>query len=250
MTNGVVQIIFNIIGGAFLALLGWLYSKLKKNYFKKSFREIFGSDEGNDFAITYGKMLLLPCFDEQGEKREWPYYNKFKGAAFNVSSVVSFSHTKAIYYLSELFGRVIKSSPRLVSDEDIEEKLDISFCSIGGLDNLKTMDVLRSKENVFYDFDATGKNIAIASKKDSNKKFEKDSVNDFGFIIKVIPKNFPNRVWIAVAGLGEWGTTGAMWFLTNNWQKIPKSRSFGIIIKVRDGQDESAEALETLTNDL
>jgi len=29
-------------------------------------------------------------------------------------------------------------------------------------------------------------------------------------------------VWIAVAGLGEWGTSGAAWFLSKNWKKIKK----------------------------
>jgi hypothetical protein len=37
--------------------------------------------------------------------------------------------------------------------------------------------------------------------------------------LKIIPKSFPNRVWIAVAGLGEWGTSGAAWFLSKNWKK-------------------------------
>lgn len=246
MNNSIEQIIFNVIGGALVALLGLTYSKLKEKYFKYSFKKIFGKDEGSGFAITYGNMILLPCFDEQGKKIEWPYRKKFSKDTFNVSSVVSLSHTKSIYYLSELFGRVIKSSPRLVSDEEIEEKLDISFCSIGGLNNLKTKDLLRSSENIFYDFDVTGPEPMITSKQDLARKFKVDGIHDFGFIIKVIPKNFPNRVWIAVAGLGEWGTTGAMWFLAKNWKRMPKNKSFGMIIKVRGGQDESAEVVEVL----
>lgn len=246
MNNSIEQIIFNVIGGALVALLGWGYSKLKEKYLKYSFKQVFGKDEGNKFVITYGRMVLLPCFNEQGNRREWPYRNKSSDNAFNVSSVVSFAHTKSIYYLSELFGRIVKSSPRLISDEEIEEKLDISFCSIGGLNNLKTQDLLRSSENIFYDFDRTGSQVKIFSKQDSAKKFEVDGIHDFGFIIKVIPKNFPNRVWIAVAGLGEWGTTGAIWYLTKNWQRMPKNKSFGMIVKVRGGQDESAEVIETL----
>ena len=53
-----------------------------------------------------------------------------------------------------------------------------------------------------------------------------------------------NRTWIAVAGLGEWGTSGAAWFLARNWkevEKIYKQKPFGLIIKVRAGKDESAQ---------
>lgn len=246
MSNGIEQITFNVIGGAFVALLGWGYSKFKEKYINYTFKQIFGKDAGNNLAITYGKMALLPCFDEHGKQRKMPYRNKSPNIVFNVSSVVSFSHTKSIYYLSELFGRIVKTSPRLVSDEEIEEKLDISFCSIGGLNNLKTRDLLRSDENTFYDFGETESGMAIISKRDPTSMFGNDVAHDFGFIIKVTPKNFPNRVWIAVAGLGEWGTTGAMWFLVKNWKKMPKGRSFGMVVKVRGGQDESAEVMETL----
>lgn len=246
MDENLKQIIFNVIGGALVALLGWIFTKLRRKYYKYSFKQVFGKDSEDDFILTYGRMKLLTPYNEKGEIRKWPYYNKSPNAAFNVSSVISFAGAKSTYYLSELFGRIVNNSPRLLSDEEIEEKLDISFCSIGGLNNLKTKDLLQSKENIFYDFDGTGPEVVIISKTDKTKKFSIDGVYDFAFIIKVIPKNFPNRVWITVAGLGERGTTGAAWFLMKNWQKMPKNKSFGMIIKVRNEQDESAESIETI----
>ncbi|MDO8523483.1 MAG: hypothetical protein Q7S12_04385 [bacterium] len=246
MDENLKQIIFNVVGGALVALLGWIFAKLRQKYYKHSFKQIFGKDSEDNFILTYGRMKLLTPYDEKGEIRKWPYYNKSPDASFNVSSVVSLAGAKSIHYLSELFGRIVNSPPRLLSDEEIEERLDISFCSIGGLNNLKTKDLLRSKENIFYDFDRTGPEVAIISKTDKTKRFSIDRIYDFAFIIKVIPKNFPNRVWIAVAGLGEWGTTGATWFLMKHWQKMPKNKSFGMIIKVRGGQDESAERIETI----
>lgn len=248
MDENIRQIIFNVIGGALVALLGWIYTKLKRKYYKYSFKRIFGKNSEDNFIVTYGKMRLLPPYDDKGQLRKWPYYHKTPGHAFNVSSIVSHTATKSINYLSETFGSVFNNAPKLCSDEEIEEKLDISFCAVGGLNNLKTTDLLQSKENVFYEFDATGPELAIASKKDKTKKFSIDGAYDFAFIIKIIPKNFPNRVWIAVAGLGESGTTGAAWFLAKNWKKMPKNKSFGMIIKVRVGQDESAEIVETVTD--
>lgn len=245
MNNVLLQILFNIIGGAAVLILERVYFEIKKIYYKRGFKEVFGKDSLENFIITYGQMRLLPCYDEKGAVRKWPYYHK-SGSGFRVSSVVSFTGTKSIQYLSETFGKVTKVTPKLSSDEEIEEKLDISFCSIGGLNNLKTKDVLQSEENTFYYFDPSGPEVVISTK-ENDKKFSIDGTYDYGFIIKIVPKNFPNRVWIAVAGLGEWGTTGAVWFLSKNWGKMPKNKSFGMIIKVRAGQDESAEMVYLLS---
>ncbi|MBZ9572262.1 hypothetical protein KJA15_02955 [Patescibacteria group bacterium] len=245
MNDHLEQIIYNIIGGAAVLVFGWIYSEIKKRYYKCSFKGVFGKDSIDNFILTYGQMRLLPCYDEKGDIRKWPYYHK-SGSGFRVSSVVSFAETRSVKYLSETFGKIVHISPKLISDEEIEDKLDISFCSIGGLNNLKTKDVLQNEENVFYDFDASGPEMAIITKKNEEKKFSIDGTYDYAFIIKIIPKNFPNRVWIAVAGLGEWGTSGAAWFLAKNWIKMPKNKSFGMIIKVKGGQDESAEMVDRL----
>lgn len=244
MNENLEQILFNIIGGAAVLILDRIYFEIKKRYYKCNFKSVFGKDSIENFILTYGQMRLLPCHDEKGDIRKWPYYHK-SGSGFRVSSIVSFTETKSIKYLSETFGKVVNATPRLFSDEEIEEKLDISFCSIGGLNNLKTKDILQSEENVFYYFDPSGPEVVIATKRDG-KKFSVDGIYDYAFIIKIIPKNFPNRVWIAVAGLGEWGTSGAAWFLSKNWRKMPKNKSFGMIIKVKGGQDESAEIVHKI----
>ena len=245
MSQYIIQIIGNIIGGALVALLTWLFLRLIKRYYKWNFKRVFGRDSTDNFFITYGQMRLYPSYDEKGNIREWPYYNK-SGHSFRVSSVVSFPGTRAVKYLSETFGKVVNISPKLISDEEIEEKLDISFCSIGGLNNLKTKDVLRSEENVFYDFGRSGSEPVIINKKNEEKKFSVDGTYDYAFIIRIMPKNFPNRVWIAVAGLGEWGTSGAAWFLSKKWNKMPKNKSFGVIVRVRYKQDESAEVVHKI----
>src|SRR3989338_9720280 len=147
MNENLKQIIFNIVGGAAVLLLSWLYSLIKIFYYKHAFKGVFGKDSINNFILTYGRMRLYTPYDEKGEIRMWPYYNKSVGSSFNVSSVVSFSETKSVKYLSETFSKNVNFAPKLISDEEMAEKLDISFCSIGGLNNLKTKDVLESEEN-------------------------------------------------------------------------------------------------------
>ncbi|MFZ3244749.1 MAG: hypothetical protein WA185_06710, partial [Candidatus Acidiferrales bacterium] len=43
---------------------------------------------------------------------------------------------------------------------------------------------------------------------------------DHGLILKIHPAQFPDRVWITCAGMGERGTSGSAWFLANKWQEI------------------------------
>jgi len=237
-----IQVICNVIGGIIVAIFTILCIKLSKKYYKYNFKRIFGKDSNENFHIVYGNMnILSPIFDSNGEIIKFPYYKPGKEShLFRGSSVVSLAEMRSAKYLSESFGKFINFAPKLISDFEIREKLDISFCSLGGHNNFKTEDVLNSSENRFFYFDKVN---WICVKEDEKKRFCIKDNYDYGFIIKIIPKNFLNRVWIAVAGIGEWGTSGAVWFLSKKWNKMPKNKSFGMIIKVRNGQDESAEMI-------
>jgi len=243
MTPG-EQILLNIVGGisASLIFFGFfeLIKKLKIQLQKRNFKSVFGNDSTNDFSIVYGKMVLLPCFDKEGKPVEWPYAKPDINSRFRFSSPVSFTSTKSAKYISESFVKNGDYAPKLVSDEDIKDRLDISYCALGGLNNYKTIDILESEENSFYEF----RDGAIIDKDDQNKKYVIDDSYDYALIIKVMPKLFPDRVWIAVAGLGEWGTSGASWFISKKWKEIKKiagNKDFGLIIRVKGGKDESGE---------
>ena len=187
-------------------------------------------------------MVLKQLFDEKGEPVKWPYTKLGMGGSFAFSVPVSFTATKSAKYLAEAFSKDIKASSKLISDDEIRERLDISYCSLGGLNNHKTKDILESEENIFFDF--AGDPLGIITKKEPEENYTIDRIHDYAFIIKVVPKSFPDRTWIAVAGLGEWGTSGAAWFLARKWRKIKKiaeNKEFGLIIKVRGGKDESAQ---------
>lgn len=144
------QILYNIVGGALVALLTLLFLGLSRKYHKWTFKGVFGRDSVDSFFIVYGLMRRRPSFTEKGEPMRWPYYKAGTDKAFNVSSIVSFAETKSAKYLSEAFGEVVGAAPKLISDYEIKEKLDISFCSIGGFNNSKTVDILRCDENTLF----------------------------------------------------------------------------------------------------
>ena len=67
---------------------------------------------------------------------------------------------------------------------------------------------------------------------------------DFGLIIGIHPAGHPGKKWIACAGLGEYGTSGAAYFLANYWKdiadKVMDTGHFACIVRVPDGDDSGA----------
>src|SRR4030043_1481377 len=231
-----MQIVFNIIGGIIVAVLTAIYLELRRRHYKYNFKGVFGQDSDKEFFMIHGSLRHKDCFDKDGKPMEWPYEKPGAEGSFKSTSVISLSGARAAKYLSGVFGKILRSSPEFISDNEKREKLEISFCSFGGHNNFKTIDILKSDENKFFDLHAD----KIVSKQD-NKEFRMYDNYDCGIILKLIPKNFSKKVWIAAAGLGEWGTSGAAWYLSRNWKKLPKNRPFGLITRTKIGQDESTE---------
>jgi hypothetical protein len=242
MNKYIHDLLMNIFGGFLVAVIDRLIIYFQKYFKGLGFKKIFGG-EINDYYIVYGKMILNPIYSS---KDPFPYLKPKSSAIFNMTNPVSFSETRASKYLSISFFNNLKSSPKLISDDELSEKLDVSYCSLGGYNNSKTIEILNGEENKFYTFQLD----KITSKIVKNKNYIIDSEYDYAVIIKIRNKHFPNRVQICVAGLGEWGTSGASWFLANKWKELKKrakGKSFGAIIRVRFHIDESAELVDILT---
>jgi hypothetical protein len=131
---------------------------------------------------------------------------------------------------------------RVIADESIRERVDIDFISLGYANNLKTVDLASNNANVFVEFDY-GAN-AFISRTSRRPIFRPAPGFDYGVIVRVHPVEFPDRTWICCAGYGEWGTSGAAWFLGNKWRQLASRLGnddpFVALIQVRSEQDESA----------
>jgi len=238
----------NLLGGVLVILLDRLYLYLRTKLKSFQYKKIFGKDINDDFYIVYGRMLLKTPYNNTGQVEQWPYA-KSNGASFRMSEPVSFTETKSAKYISDSIAKNTKSASTIISDEEIKNKLDISYCSLGGYNNHKTIDVLKAVNNFYVDIDISN-NAQVVSKVNKSIAYSIDKAHDYAVIIKLKNKNFPNRTQICVAGLGESGTSGASWFLANKWKvllKKAKRDDFGCIIKVEFGKDESAEIVEIVT---
>jgi hypothetical protein len=94
--------------------------------------------------------------------------------------------------------------------------------------------------NTFLEFVHQQNNVYISAKQ-TNKRFSITN-KDYGLILKIPNLRFPNHFFFVCAGLGEWGTSGASWYLASKWKDLQKEfgKAFGVVVEVDVGSDESA----------
>jgi hypothetical protein len=236
---GLQSLIFNIIGGIIVALL-----TLAAQYFWKKrryhlFKRLFGKDLEENFYIIY------PAYESpQGVSypKPPPRVPRPGYTTVNLTTINSTAASRTMSHIAYAIGKNSASHPHIKSDLETDEKMDISFISVGGLNNYKSLDVLESQDNSFLTFGGTP--MTILSARSSNTMIHPESGFDYGIIIKINPSHNPSRTWLCCAGIAEWGTSGAAWWLSRYWKKISKKakdRPFAIITRTRNGSDDSTE---------
>jgi hypothetical protein len=67
-------------------------------------------------------------------------------------------------------------------------------------------------------------------------------MRDYGIVLKIPNLRFPGQFFFVCAGLGEWGTSGASWYLATKWRDLQSEfgDAFGVVVEVEIGSDESA----------
>lgn len=246
MFPDIKSIILSVIAGLIVSFLTWaairLYDRL--NSFK--FKKLFGKTSIRLIKLVYGRMVLQPCYDQNRNLRTHPFTKPGSTMGYRVSSILSDTEAISMKYLSDSFSKNTKESPELTSDDYLADKINISYISLGGLNNRKSIDVLDSEENIFYKFASndSGHIDRIVSVNDKTESYRITRTTDFGLIIKINPRQFPSQVHFCIAGIDEAGTRGAAYYLSTKWIEIlkkTKGREFGAIISVNNGSDESAE---------
>jgi hypothetical protein len=246
--NNSYQIILSVIGGLITVALIKISQFLCRKYQYRKFKMIFGSDiiYSRNFHLIYAQLVLPVVYNEKNEIVRYPYVKPSQpGIRLSISMPVSGCELRAAKYLSDAIGRQAVSPPILSSDHELKDHLNISFISFGGpFSNYKTNDANLNEGNDLVKFDQT--NQQFVSVKSKRNLFNHEQGFDYGLILKIHPKQFPKRTWIICAGIGEWGTSSAAWYLAKNWKMIyafAKNRPFAYIIKVKNEQDESAELI-------
>jgi hypothetical protein len=233
--------------GTGLATRGvWEISKAAlKKVLSWRYRRVFGEDafEGN-MHLVYALLNPPKAVNTAGEPVKHIFSKPGNGGGlFSISEAVSVCEVRAVTYLAESVASNTRSWVALRSAKELGSRLDLSYISLGLMSNDKTVGLLRNDGNLFVAFKddrivskLSGRTI-IAPAPESQKI-------DYGMILKIHPTSARERNWICCGGYGEWGTSGAAWYLARRWRDICKkfgNRPFIVFVQVEDGRDESAD---------
>jgi hypothetical protein len=147
----------------------------------------------------------------------------------------------AAYLIDELSG-IGNGNVRVISDGEAAAFWEGTFINLGSsATNIKTNDIKKLPENPWLLEDINGK---LEFK--NGQTVEIDNNGDKGIILKIRNPYFKDYSLFVCAGLGEWGTSGAAWYLAKNWWWISvrfKKEPFLIVINVTLKSDESAREI-------
>jgi hypothetical protein len=250
LENTIIQGIIGSLIASFMTIgIIESYKYYKLYLYRKRFSNIFGTYDKDKLNLVIPVLEIRSDVIQLMQTSTLPGsqfpLEKYGGAHFKSSKLLPYADTISLKYVLDIIATTLGSKSIIMTDEDLQNKLDISLISFGGSSNYCKY-VLNQEDNNFYIFNGN----TIVRKKDPVKSFQSDSTYDYGFIIKYRPINFPNKTWIIIAGLGEYGTRGAGWFLSKYWRQLSESfkdAPFGILIRVKQGIDDSAKEVDRIS---
>mgnify|MGYP001485553012 CR=1 FL=1 len=256
-SSDVKSLILNVVGGALVALFAWSYGWLSRRCRQWAIKQLMGYDFDKDgtYHIVYGSFILPPVHDQRGQVITHPFIKtplppssprRPAAAGFSIDNLVSSGEVRSVAYLAEFFGKTRSCAPTITPDNDIISRVDVSFISLGGpSSNFKTEDALAHPANNLVTMSNMG--FVHPASQQPVVSITPNAQYDYGMILRICPTQHPKRTWVVCAGLGEWGTSGASWFLANKWSQFfwyilwRRQKNYAALVRVRRGQDESAE---------
>jgi hypothetical protein len=171
-------------------------------------------------------------------------------ALIGEDQVLGVNVVRVIAYVSALFSqyRAGGRSIQFQTDEAVASRWDGTFLCFGSSDsNIKTFDIELLRQQTFYNFEfGPGGYRQIRA---GNRVFTIQTKKDYGVLLRLRNPHHSEHWLFVCAGLGEWGTSGSTYYLTDKWSQLYKQHrtsSFVKIIEVDIGSDESAREVFSL----
>ena len=251
--DAILALLISLVAALLVYLIGRNWDRLRNFKEKRLFRKLFGADSREAFFIVLDiyrdtRLLLPPEQSSLGISHTWDpkdidkrFYKIFSDhhtiipGAFE--DLLGFCSARASGYLSEAFGKFITGGAKTTSDEKVKDRWAGTFISIGSsYSNIFSDRVKKLPQNAWLKDDRGTFTLA------NGEIIEIEGNLDKGVILRIRNSRFPNYTFVVCAGLGEWGTSGAAWYLAHNWIRVAKKfgkRDFAIFA-VEGQSDESA----------
>lgn len=242
----ILSLSIEIIGALLIFLLGILFGRVPNSIKKYKLKRFFGPAIFDDnFQIVYG------VFQKSRELKELLFEKVYHNDQIYKPSadykLVPDGTIRSYAYIINELAKYRKRPVGICSDGIAYENLDKSFLTIGGpLVNELTDIVIKEESNIFFKFEnieSKDVSINVIAEYKKGLSFVRSPGKNYGIILKVRNTRFKEHHFFVCAGIGIWGTSGAVWYLSNNWKKLYKefkTKDFGIVLEVNIRSDTSA----------
>jgi hypothetical protein len=253
-----IGLAINFVAGIFIFLLGFFWPIIPKSIQAYRLKKFFSSSILSDrFAIVYG-TLQDPCprVDSAGET-VMRFMKRFRnGEVIRVAgpheNIVGDCEIRASGYLVQNIGKIREKTIKIISDNEAYEDLNFTLISLGSpASNQITGFVMREPTNQFYNFRQENQEVFIEAIPDARRY--RPERKDLAIIMRIRNERFPNHYFCVCAGLGEWGTSGATYYLATHWDQLYKefkTDNFAILVEVDVGSDTSAYRIAALRHSI
>ncbi|MFW6126308.1 MAG: hypothetical protein ACOC58_04305 [Chloroflexota bacterium] len=244
------MVIYVALGILVLVLLLWFaFGVAPRSYRRTLFRQFWGPAAfGTQTVLCWGSLTDSRL--TQSDPPTYRYVKRYRdGRALQLlgptGNVAGSAEVRAVSYLINCL-RTHRTRPvTVIDDTGALGNLNRTIIALGGpLSNEITDFILKEPNNRFIEFGQEG-NVTFIRDKKSDRRFESSHGGvrkEYGAIIRLPSLRFPGHSFFACAGLGEWGTSGAAWFLARQWRNLQGefSGAFAVVVEVEIGSDESA----------
>jgi hypothetical protein len=243
-----MSLAINLFAGILIFLLGLFWPVIPKSYRKFQLRKFWGKAVlADEFAITYGALIdsRLTQPNPPSVRFVKRYHDgRVIGIPGPWESVVGDCEIRSSSYIINTLSTFRKKAVTVVADAEGFRNLNRSFVALGSPSSNEISDlILREQNNSFLKFnqDATGVFIEDIQSATQFRGFLGPVRKDYGIVLKIKNERFPGHFFFVCAGLGEYGTSGASWYLATKWKELMAQDQFGLVVEVEIGSDESAK---------
>lgn len=244
----------NVAAGVTVAVGGvvlvFILAKVRRVFRHRAFDAFWGSrarEGGERFCVVTG--VYADTRPPAGNRYVKTYSSGQQQLLIGGSEVGSVAEARGAGYLTHAVSEHRHALPVIDSDERLRGPWDGTFVCLGsGYSNEKTLTILNLAENTYCDFAFTSGNLpAIRTKWDGSLyPIQQQPLRDRAMIVKMPNPWREGHSLVVCAGLAEPGTSGAAYFLAQNWRQLHGrygSKPFGVVIEVDSNSDQTARPI-------
>ena len=163
---------------------------------------------------------------------------------------------QAVGMLTALFLRHTGKLVRVVTDSEAARVMNATLICYGNSDaNHTTFDIENSSEQTLCEFvfDGSGQRAFQLCEQLYTIESRDGITYDKAILLRLTSSKNPSYCYVVCAGLSEWGSLAAVYYLTNKWEVLHKRfdkssqrRDFCIVLDVRSGQFENAREVASV----